>query len=84
MLGKSGPVPFEFNARFSGTTAVRAYYGFNEPEMAVRSFYLGEEPEEPRIREGMAFRYPEEVFVEGVGAAQLAGSFAKGKVQTWF
>ena len=42
MMGKDGPVPFEFNARFSGTTAVRSYFGFNEPAMAIKNYFLGE------------------------------------------
>jgi carbamoyl-phosphate synthase large subunit len=84
MMGKTGPVPFEFNARFSGTTAVRAYFGFNEPAMAVRHFVLGEKLETPRIRTGMAFRYDEHVFVEGKEAAALASPFPKGEVPAWF
>ena len=36
---KRGPIAFEFNSRFSGTTAIRANYNFNEPEM-FKKFYL--------------------------------------------
>jgi len=85
MAGAHGPVPFELNARFSGTTAVRAYFGFNEPEMALRSYLLGEKIVSPAIRNGMAFRYLEEVFVDGVRASDLsAGNVPKGRTMGWF
>lgn len=84
MIGKSGPVPFELNARFSGTTAVRAHFGFNEPALALRSFYYGEEPEQPVIRSGVAIRYHEEVFIEGVRALDLVPGIHKGCVRPWF
>lgn len=77
-------VPFEFNARFSGTTPIRAYFGFNEPEMALRSFVLGEKIERPTIRKGVVIRYVEEVFVEDVSAEQLNPPFPKGRVLPWF
>ena len=35
---KRGPIVFEFNSRFSGTTAIRANYNFNEPEMFLKKF----------------------------------------------
>lgn len=84
MVGEDGPVPFEFNARFSGTTAVRAHFGFNEPDMALRHFHLGEELSEPEIRAGMAFRYAEEVFIEGAAADDLKEPYPKGVVNRWF
>lgn len=32
--------PIEINARFSGTTSIRANFGFNEPEMFIKNYYL--------------------------------------------
>ena len=84
MIGPHGPVPFEFNARFSGTTAVRAHFGFNEPEMAIRDYFLKEDLAQPVIRKGLALRYPEEVFLEGLGANDLKEPFPKGEVRAWF
>lgn len=84
MIGKDGPVPFEINARFSGTTAVRAHFGFNEPEMAVRSFLLGEKLKTPTIRNGVALRYIEEVFIDDVSPSSLEENLPKGKVHPWF
>ena len=42
MMGPKGPIPFEINARFSGTTAIRAHFGFNEPELAIQSYQRGD------------------------------------------
>ena len=84
MLTEEGPVPFELNARFSGTTAVRAHFGFNEPEMALRAYYYREDIPVPIIRSGIALRYHEEVFVDDVRADELRPSIHKGYVNTWF
>jgi carbamoyl-phosphate synthase large subunit len=85
MVGPNGPVPFEFNARFSGTTAVRAHFGFNEPEMSLRSYVLGQTIAEPALRRGLALRYLEEVFLEGVRLSDLrSGTLPKGTVVPWF
>lgn len=84
MVGKNGPVPFELNARFSGTTAIRAHFGFNEPTMALQSVFYGERLENPHIRRGVAFRYHEEVFVDDVSAEDLMPGFNRGIVRSWF
>lgn len=84
MLTEAGPVPFEINARFSGTTAVRAHFGFNEPEMALRNYYYREDVTDPVIRSGIALRYHEEVFVDDVRADGLQPGIHKGYVNPWF
>jgi carbamoyl-phosphate synthase large subunit len=84
MLSANGPIPFELNARFSGTTAIRAYFGFNEPEMALLAYFYGEHLATPVIRSGVALRYHEEVFVDDVRATELRPGIHKGHVNTWF
>ena len=85
MQTEDGPIPFEFNLRFSGTTAVRAHFGFNEPEMYLRSYIMGEPIEPPTIRRGMALRYLEEVFVDGVVFNEInPTAIPKGMVRPWF
>lgn len=84
MIGPDGAIPFELNARFSGTTSVRAHFGFNEPEMALRNYYLGETIIAPTIRKGLAISYKEDVFIDGVNAQELGEPFPKGKIQFWF
>jgi carbamoyl-phosphate synthase large subunit len=83
MVGPEGPVPFEFNPRFSGTTAMRAHFGFNEPAMLIRSYLLGEDVPEPEQRKGLAFRYLDEVFVDGASAADI-GPGAHAVRHDWF
>jgi carbamoyl-phosphate synthase large subunit len=58
-----GPVAFELNVRFSGTTPVRARLGFNEVEAALRHFVLGEPVELPRVTRGTVLRYWNELYV---------------------
>jgi len=85
MLGKTGPVPFELNARLSGTIATRAHFGFNETEMVLRSYFLGEHISPPVIRKGLSLSYKEDVFLEGFSANDLlAPPFPMGDVRTWF
>lgn len=84
MLSSEGAIPFELNARFSGTTAVRAHFGFNEPAMSLLSHFYGEEIREPAIRSGVAMRYHEEVFIDGVNASSLRPGANNGTVEQWF
>jgi len=84
IVTETGPVPFELNARFSGTTAVQAHFGFNTPEMAVRHYHLGETPAPAEIGKGMVFRYMDEVFVDDVLAADIAAPLPTGETHYWF
>ena len=84
MLAAGGPIPFELNARFSGTTAIRAHFGFNEPEMALQAYFYREDVCAPVIRSGIALRYHEEVFIDDVSAQDLRLGQSKGYVRTWF
>lgn len=58
------PTIFEINARFSSTTAMRWKFGFNDAELAIRHFVLGEEVPPLTITPGYVFRYFDEVYVE--------------------
>ena len=84
MMSERGPVPFEFNARFSGTTPIRAHFGFNEPDMTLRSYYLGQKINPPTIRQGVALRYVEEIFVDGVSVEALHEPLPRGVIHNWF
>ena len=84
MLTPNGPVPFEINSRFSGTTAVRANFGFNEPAMALRNIFYQEALGCPVIGAGIAMRYHEEVFVDDVRAEELNPATHRGYVNSWF
>tara|TARA_Y100001970_G_scaffold269636_1_gene362407 strand:+ start:1151 stop:2137 length:987 start_codon:yes stop_codon:yes gene_type:complete len=60
--GPKGLIPIEFNARFSGTTSIRAFFGFNEPEMFIKNYFLNRNIKNPKIKLGRVFRYTEEVY----------------------
>jgi carbamoyl-phosphate synthase large subunit len=76
-LGSTGPlniqgrmkhgsfVPFEVNARFSGSCYVRALAGFNEVDLVIRDQLLNEKIEMPIVNFGWALRGLSEVFVAG-------------------
>jgi carbamoyl-phosphate synthase large subunit len=59
------PVCFEINIRFSGTTPIRARFGFNEVEAAIRHYIYGESTFDlPVVSQGMALRYWNELYID--------------------
>ena len=62
-LTDRGAIPFEINPRFSGTTGMRAHFGYNEVEMVVRDFVLNESIPHPTIQLGTALRFWEEHYL---------------------
>lgn len=66
------PVCFEINIRFSGTTPLRAHFGFNDVEAALRHYVLGEPaPDLPLVTSGIALRYWNEMYVDPAAARVL-------------
>jgi carbamoyl-phosphate synthase large subunit len=59
-----GPVTFEINPRFSGGVAMRAHFGFNEVELAIRDLLRGEAVAPPATRTGIALRFWDEMYFE--------------------
>jgi carbamoyl-phosphate synthase large subunit len=64
------PVVFEINARFSGTTPLRAMFGYNEVEAIVENVLTGAPLPKPELREGAVLRVWSDIFVP---TAQLEG-----------
>ena len=63
---------FELNIRFSGTTPIRAHFGFNDVDMALRHFILNESIGQlPKISSGIAVRYWNEVYVDPQAFGEL-------------
>lgn len=60
-----GPVVFEINARCSGSSVIRAHFGYNEPAMLVKHMLDRLPVDQPRTRKGFAFRYFEELYLDG-------------------
>lgn len=59
-----GPVTFEVNPRFSGGVSMRAHFGYNEVEMAIRDLVRGEPVPPPKIMSGLALRFWEEMYFD--------------------
>jgi carbamoyl-phosphate synthase large subunit len=59
-----GPVTFEINPRFSGGVGMRAHFGYNEVEMAVRDLVLDEPVAAPQTTTGTALRFWEEMYFD--------------------
>ena len=57
------PKLFEINPRHSGTTFMRALFGFNEVEYILKSL-IGESFPEFRLRKGLVKRFYDEAFFE--------------------
>ncbi|MEE3258763.1 MAG: ATP-grasp domain-containing protein [Candidatus Latescibacterota bacterium] len=85
-LTERGPVPFECNIRCSGTSAIRAHFGFNEPEMLLRHYLLDEDLKEPPVRTGYVLRYWDEVFIDGADRARLRDPRVRneGRTRQWW
>lgn len=63
-IDKNGqPKIFEINARHSGTTFIRAFFGFEEVTYIIE-YILGLEHKQFDMREGVVHRYYDEFFVE--------------------
>ncbi len=62
---------FEINARFSGTTPMRALLGFNEVDMALRYLTDGQPVEQPAVTQGIVLRYLEEQLVTNDAVERL-------------
>jgi carbamoyl-phosphate synthase large subunit len=63
-LTERGPITFEINPRFSGGVSMRAHFGYNEAEMAIRDLVLNEPVPPPVVRRGVALRFWEEMYLE--------------------
>ena len=63
-IKNSKPIIFEINGRFSGTTPLRMFYGFNEVEAYLDYILNGNEISQPALKEGMVFRTFSDLFIE--------------------
>lgn len=65
------PVIFEINGRFSGTTPLRCFFGFNEVEALLKYHFFNEQIENPILKEGVVLRAWSDVFVENSQFSKL-------------
>jgi len=59
---KEGPKILEINPRFSGTTGIRANFGFNDVEMWVNETLFAKKIMSPEIKKGFVLRHMEEQY----------------------
>lgn len=65
-------VCFEINVRFSGTTPIRARFGFNDVEAALKHYVLARPAADlPLITKGIALRYWNEAYVNPEAQTKL-------------
>ncbi|MCB9554680.1 MAG: ATP-grasp domain-containing protein [Deltaproteobacteria bacterium] len=76
-LTTNGPKILEINPRFSGTTGIRAHFGFNEPEMVLRHFVLGQDLAQPTLRPGRVARFMEELYLDAEADPARFGGIEK-------
>lgn len=58
------PVCFEINLRFSGTTPIRAHFGFNDVEASIKEYLLNSSLKNSfKITGGFSIRYTNELYV---------------------
>lgn len=57
------PVIFEINGRFSGTTPLRHFYGYNEVEAILKHYLFKEEIQKPTLRNGIVMRTWSDIFI---------------------
>ena len=62
-LTDRGPVVFEINPRFSGTTPIRALFGVNEVEAVIKKLSGAEPDSEYKEKEGVVIRYFENQYI---------------------
>jgi carbamoyl-phosphate synthase large subunit len=69
------PVCFDINTRFSGTTPIRAHFGFNDVEAAINHYVLGQPAADlPLITQGVALRYWNEAYLDPEAMTELEES----------
>lgn len=57
------PVIFEINGRFSGTTPIRHFFGYNEVEALLKYYLFNEEIPAPELKKGIVMRAWSDLFV---------------------
>lgn len=86
MVPGRGPVIFELNVRCSGSTPIRSMFGYNEPELLIKHFILGQPVIQPEIKKGVCLRYWDELLIPDATFDTLNGNAdgtQKGKVPSW-
>lgn len=63
-IRKGMPVIFEINSRFSGTTPIRSFFGFNEVVATLEYLFENKNVVQPKLKNGIIMRAWADIFVE--------------------
>lgn len=75
MIERDGIVyVIELNPVCSGSTAIRAAFGFNQPEQLILHHCFGQEINQPEIKHGLAFSITDEVYLYDTTLEQIKQS----------
>ncbi len=77
-----GPVIFEINCRFSGTTGAASHLGFNGVNALIQNLIFERKPQYLDFREAQMFRYWNEVFVHPEKVAILAKDSESSEIKS--
>jgi carbamoyl-phosphate synthase large subunit len=56
IVTEAGPIPFELNCRYSGTSSIRSQLGFEDVRYGVEEYLLGQPPSAAHVIPGSAIR----------------------------
>ena len=73
-------MPFEINARISGSASIRAHFGFDDIAYLLDEYVYGRRPRTPRLTAGSAVRMLTDVIYPGAAR----GEIESGRVTTPF
>jgi carbamoyl-phosphate synthase large subunit len=76
-----GPVIFEINARASGSTGIRAHWGYNEADMLIRDLLDHQPITQPVTRTGFTFRHYQDIHLPGMSEAVIRDKGVPGITQ---
>lgn len=68
------PVIFEINGRFSGTTPLRHFFGYNEVEALLKFYLFEEEIKKPQLINGVVMRTWSDLFINENELSELSNN----------
>jgi carbamoyl-phosphate synthase large subunit len=80
IVTNNGIVPFEINARISGTNSVRSQFGFDDVKYLVSEYLLNEEPPPVNVELGSAVRVIMDIIYPGKHLSQIGSGSANAHI----
>ena len=80
IITNDGIVPFEINARISGTNSVRSQFGFDDVQYLVSEYLLNEVPPAVNVELGSAVRVIMDIIYPGKNLSQIGAGAAEAHI----